>query len=446
MLNARATVNRVPTLLVTAITLMASLLAVAAPAGAQDRLVIYVPARIIADPNFSYPVVVQLQNAAGQPAHPSARLTVTLKSSNPGTVRVYGDPRLQFSPPEGQFKGDTYVQGYVAAAARNAGGGATITASSPGFADASATIGETIAVPQGSQKWLPARSVAITLMPPVVVAGEKGPVVLYEPRDQSGRPTAEPSRANGAGLADIRLESSNPAVFPRGAQRTLSHWDYGGMSVLDSSTPVAAGQATLTVRLLDRPNIAGGSATLTVVPAAASVTPRGTTPREVVTPPQPPKPGTDPGTDPGKTAVIPSEIVLNPGEAWEGDLPVSRILDLQARLNYRIVAGANYALNIWVNGRPLTGPLLNKAAQFTYKDGRTFPYRNAEGWLVMYSPDFSANNGPAGGGYQVMTDPGEAYRYRWDLSAVAGGGPTMHVRIVHSAPKAVGPLVIRFAR
>jgi hypothetical protein len=441
MSNARTTAFRTPTLLVTAITLIAGLLPAAVPAGAQNRLALYVPARIIADPNFSYPVVVQLLNAEGQPAHASAPLTVTLKSSNPAMVRVYGDPHLAFAPPEGQFKGDTYKQGYVAAAARNARAGATITASAPGFADASATIGETVPVPQGDQKWLPARSVSITLMPPVVVAGEKGPVVLYEPRDQNGRPTAEPSRANGAGLADIRLESSNPAVFPRGAQRTLSHWDYGGMSVLDSGTPVAAGQATLTVRLLDRPNIAGGSANLTVVPAAASVTPGGGTTR-ALPPPRPP----DPRSDPGKLPAIPVEIVLNPGEAWEGDLPVSRLLDLEARLNYRIVAGANYALNIWVNGRPLTGPLLNKAAQFTYKDGRTFPYRNAEGWLVMYSPDFSANNGPAGGGYQVMTDPGEAYRYRWDLSAVAGGGPTMHVRIVHSAPKAVGPLVIRIAR
>lgn len=436
---SNATVLRIPALMVMAITVMASLVAI--PAGAQNRLAIYVPAKVIADPNFSYPVVVQLQNAEGQPAHPSAPLTVTLKSSNPAMVRVYGDPHLQFSPPDGQFKGDTYKKGYVVAAARNVRAGATITASAPGFADVSATIGEPIAVPQGSQKWPPAASVSVTLMPPVVVAGEKGPVVLYEPRDQNGRPTAEPSRANGAGMADIRLESSNPAVLPRGAQRTLSHWDYGGMTVLDSSTPGAAGQATLTVRLLDRPKIAGGSAILTVVPAAASVTQGGGTTRTL-----PPARPTDPRTDPGKIATIPSEIVLNPGEAWEGDLPLSRILDLQARLNYHIVAGANYALNVWVNGQRLTGPLLNKAAQFTYKDGRTFPYQRAEGWLVLYSPDFNANNGTAGGGYQVMTDPGEAYRYRWDLSAVAGAGPTMHVRIVHSAPKAVGPLVIRFAR
>lgn len=423
-------------------SVMTGLLALAAPAEAQNRLSVYAPGKIIADPNFSYVVVVQLQNAAGQPAHASAPFTITLRSSNPSAIRIYGDPHLQVHPPSGDFKGDTYVVGHVVAAGRKSQGGVTITASAPGFADGTATIGETIPWPQSGAKWPAAKTVRPILMPPVVVAGEKGPMVLYEVLDQSGRPTADPSSTTGAGYVDARLLSSNPSVFPNGILRRLSHWDYGGMANLDTSPPVAAGQATLTVQLTGRPNIAGGSAPLTVVPAAAVVKPQSG--GQVQPPITPPKTS----TLPPPLTPIPNEIVLNPGEAWEGDIPVSRILDLQARLNYGNVAGANFALAISVNGKPLAGPLLNKAAQFTYKDGRTFPYYSAEvpGWLVMYSPDFSANNGPAGGGYQVMTNPGEAYHYRWDLSAVAGAGPTMHVRIAHAALKAVGPLVIRITK
>lgn len=418
--------------------------ALAGPSAAQNRLAVYAPGKIIADPNFSYVVVVQLQNAAGQPAHASAPFTVTLRSSNPSVIRIYGDPHLQVHPPSGDFKGDTYVVGQIVAAGRNAHGPVTITASAAGFADGTATIGETLPWPQSGAKWPPAKTVRPVLMPPVVVAGEKGPMVLYEVLDQNGRPTADPSGTTGAGHVDVRLLSSNPAVFPNGIQRRLSHWDYGGMSNLDTSTPVAAGQATLSVQLIGRPNIVGGGAQLTVVPAAAVVKPQAG--GQVQQPTTPPKTPTDPPTP--VLTPIPNEIVLNPGQAWEGDIPVSRVLDLQARLNYRIVAGANFALSISVNGKPLTGPLLNKAAQFTYKDGRTFPYYSAEapGWLVLYSPDFSANNGPAGGGYQVMTNPGEAYHYRWDLTALAGAGPTMHVRIAHTALKAVGPLVIRITK
>lgn len=426
-------------------------LAISSPAEAQqNRLVVYAPGKIIAHPDFSYLVVVQLQTGAGQPAHASAPFKVTLRSSNPNAVRIYGETSLQVHEPSGDFKGDTYVKGQVVAVGRNSQGGVIITASAPGFIDGSATIGEVIPPPQGGAKWPPVKTVRPVLMPPVVVAGERGPMVVYEVLDQNGRPTADPSGTTGAGFVDTRLVSSNPAVFKTGILQQLSDPYYGGLTTTDTSPPVAAGQATLTVQLSNRPNIVGGSAQLTVVPAAAVVKPDPT--GGVQKPDNPPtNPTTNSTTNPNKPSTltsIPGEIVLRPGEVWEGDIPVTRILDLQARIQYAIPAGSNPALDVSVNGHRVAGALLNKSSQFTYKDGRSFPYYSPDvpGWMVFYSPDFATNNADAGGGYRVMTNPGEAYHYRWDISALSEPGTTMHVRIACTGAKVAGPLVIRITK
>jgi len=63
--------------------------------------------------------------------------------------------------------------------------------------------------------------------------------------------------------------------------------------------------------------------------------------------------------------------------------------------------------------------------------------------MDFYSADFNANNGDAGGGYRVMTNPGEAYHYRWDVSALSGPGTALHVRIACTGSKVAGPLVVR---
>lgn len=425
-------------------------IAFATPAVAQApaRLAIYMPNKMISHPEFTIPVVVQLQDGAGRPAHPTSRLTVTLSSSAPGTLRIYGDTRLTFNPPSGTFKGDTYVVGHLAASRTDAQGGAVITASAPGVASVSATMGEMVGTPHGNATWAPAHSVAVMLLPPVVVAGEKGPVAFYQVLDASGRPTADP-RNTGAGNATYRLESSNPAVFPTGPQSSLADYFYGGTRTTDTMFAAAAGQATLSVRMLDRPQLGGGHATVTVVPASATAKLDGVTPNTNTTTTPNPNPNTNVANDKGNSAVtpVPAEIVLRPGQVWEGDLPVSAILDLQMRLQYDKLAGSSFALDIMINGQRLTSPLLNKAPQYTYRDGRTFPYYSPTqpGWMVFYSPDFSGNNGDPTSGYRVMTNPGEAYHYRWNIAALAGKGPTMHVRLANTIGSTSSSLVIRIA-
>lgn len=156
------------------------------------------------------------------------------------------------------------------------------------------------------------------------------------------------------------------------------------------------------------------------------------------------QPPIKPGDRVKSLADITKDIVINPGATWEGDLRASRTLDLLARLQYANVAGANRCLDISVNRQRLAGPLLNKASQFTIGDGRSFPYFDGSAWALFYSPDFSANNTPGAGRYQVVTNPGEAYRYRWDISALIGSAATMHVRIVNTNKANSAPIVLRF--
>ena len=147
----------------------------------------------------------------------------------------------------------------------------------------------------------------------------------------------------------------------------------------------------------------------------------------------------------GGTAALAQEFSIAPGSALELQLPRSATLDLLARLAWDKQAGANYALDVLVNGQRVAGPLRNKAASMRYADGRSYAYLDAAvpGWLVFYSPDFRGNDTPGSGGYQVMTDAGQAYHYQWDIAALAGSGPTMRLRLVNNGRGANAAIVVR---
>jgi hypothetical protein len=138
-----------------------------------------------------------------------------------------------------------------------------------------------------------------------------------------------------------------------------------------------------------------------------------------------------------------AEERINETQSWTMTVQSMNTLRIVSRIDYAKPAGANYPLEIYVNDKPLTTPLLNKGTNFTYKDGRNFPYQSGNGWMLFYSPDFSANNSSAGGGYQVMTDPGQAYLYKWDISSLVGGEKTMKLVIKNNGKSAGAPIVIR---
>lgn len=139
-------------------------------------------------------------------------------------------------------------------------------------------------------------------------------------------------------------------------------------------------------------------------------------------------------------------VVLQPGERWAGTLRLHDLLTLEGRLLWDKPAGGAYALDVTINGTRLTGPLVNKTSPFRYADGRNFPYRepSTARWMLFYSPDYTANTGTAGGVYEVKTDPGQAYRYVWDIAALLGGNQTAQVefRNTNNASKAAVELTL----
>ena len=126
---------------------------------------------------------------------------------------------------------------------------------------------------------------------------------------------------------------------------------------------------------------------------------------------------------------IRGSIILRPGERWSGTLQLHDLLAVESRLLWEKPAGGAYALEITINGKPLTAPLFNKASPMRYADGRNFPYRdpNSGHWMAFYSHDYEANKGPAAGVYEVKTEPSQAYRYVWDVASLLGGNQTAQV-------------------
>lgn len=128
------------------------------------------------------------------------------------------------------------------------------------------------------------------------------------------------------------------------------------------------------------------------------------------------------------------EVSLNPGESWSGNIPTASVLSLDGRIVFSKPAGGNYILQIGINDKDVVSPLTNKGQSFQYQDGRKFNYKLGNAWMLFYSADFSANNTTAGGGYQVMTEPGQAYHYSWDISSLAGTASEMKVTIKNVSP------------
>ncbi|MFA6407809.1 MAG: hypothetical protein WCV80_03860 [Candidatus Paceibacterota bacterium] len=137
----------------------------------------------------------------------------------------------------------------------------------------------------------------------------------------------------------------------------------------------------------------------------------------------------------------PDEIRIAANESWSMNVQSVDSLRLAARIEYDKPAGGNPTFEVYVNDVPVTSALQNKSNSFTYKDGRTFSYQSGNAWMLFYNPNFSSNNTSAGGGYQVVTDPGQAYLYKWNISSLVKGAPSMKLRIVNNG-KAVGKPII----
>ena len=139
-----------------------------------------------------------------------------------------------------------------------------------------------------------------------------------------------------------------------------------------------------------------------------------------------------------------SEILLSPGQSRTLECLPGSLLDFYARIQFDNAAGAAALLEVTANGKPV-GPLRNKSARFTIKDGRSFPYLGSDGLVYLFfSPNFSDNNQP-NCPYYVTTDRGQAYHYAWTLPTGSGRRVTVQLRHVgmHAGKKFLDPIVLR---
>jgi hypothetical protein len=87
------------------------------------------------------------------------------------------------------------------------------------------------------------------------------------------------------------------------------------------------------------------------------------------------------------------------------------------------------------------------SGQTSFKDGRPFIYYKTQGsaWMLFYVPNFDTDNTSVGDGYQVLTDPGQAHRYVWNISSLVGNADTMTVKIRNNGFVGAGtlPLVVK---
>ena len=81
---------------------------------------------------------------------------------------------------------------------------------------------------------------------------------------------------------------------------------------------------------------------------------------------------------------------------WQFHVPTFSVehqvrLRLEARIDFRRLAGSNHWLRAAVNGTYLTKPdLLNKPNEFRLRRGIDLLWVTGDRWRVLYSPDFQA--------------------------------------------------------
>ena len=177
--------------------------------------------------------------------------------------------------------------------------------------------------------------------------------------------------------------------------------------------------------------------------------------QEIVSPPT--QETTVPSPTPSPQFVVPPTLLpigtvkfFPKGDVWvaplttlTGDLPASEIVTLAAcRLDSPAPppAAAAAALALAINGVPITpangGSLLNKLSSFTLGSNVTSTYLNSQlqAWNVFLSPDFNYNNWVAGP-FQVVSNPGQAYRYVFNVKPwLLPGASTMRLSVSNVWP------------
>ncbi len=127
-------------------------------------------------------------------------------------------------------------------------------------------------------------------------------------------------------------------------------------------------------------------------------------------------------------------------------IPTTGTLELEARIEKDTVTGTSACMTVFVNGQVIRQNVTNRTMRPKMANGQEEDLLNlgTNAWFALFSPDFTAANTIAGSGFQLTSDPGQAYRYVWNVDAQKGTGTTMAVRIDNAGQGSQQlPLIVR---
>lgn len=162
--------------------------------------------------------------------------------------------------------------------------------------------------------------------------------------------------------------------------------------------------------------------TASPTPSPSATASPSSTPTPAVTPSASPSPSPSPS--------IVHALTINAQTSQSLSLPTAATLDLEARIEAPTVDGLSPSLLVFVNGQAIRQAVTNRAPRVTLGSGQQIDLFNADtnAWSLLFSPDYDQATTSAAGDFQVTSEPGQAYRYVWNISAQKGTGAAMTVR------------------
>jgi len=224
-----------------------------AAAGTPSKLAVYsVPPKLPAESGtYYYPLIIQLQDAAGKPANaPTGGIGISLSSSNPSIGTVTQAITIS--------GGSTYTRTWFDSAYTP--GSTMVSAVASGYSSGSGSVTTTGATPA---------ELAVYAGLPKVLADASGyhPTVVVQLQDAQGNPARAP-----AGGVGISLWSSNPwvgtvstyAITLSAGSTYTSTWFYSTYTPGSTSVVASVSMLTSTLSLSVTPKTVGAGGTLTI--------------------------------------------------------------------------------------------------------------------------------------------------------------------------------------
>jgi hypothetical protein len=99
------------------------------------------------------------------------------------------------------------------------------------------------------------------------------------------------------------------------------------------------------------------------------------------------------------------------------------VLSLNARLDFKELGGASYALTALVNGQRLTPErCINRPLRATFASGQSIGLFQSNIWTLFYSPDYKAINTDTQSGYYIPPNQLQGYTFKFNVDGLLKDG------------------------